>query len=109
MMKPLPSARITASSGRPWPSTVVASRANCSGAIHAGLPALIATRYATDGRKPSTIAGACFGGVAWKACTVMSIATYTDRQSVVEGKSVSVSLDLGVRRTLKKHKNDKNK
>ncbi|KAG1319714.1 hypothetical protein G6F63_014598 [Rhizopus arrhizus] len=75
MMKPLPRVKITASSGRPWPSSLVSNCGSWSGAIQPG--ALIASRYATDGRKPNTIAPVWWRGVAWKAWVVMSMATYT--------------------------------
>ena len=50
-------------------------RAGRPGAIHAGLPSLITSRYATDGRNASATASAWRRGLSWKACTVMSMPT----------------------------------
>src|SRR3546814_15864440 len=49
-------------------------------------------------------AGSVFGflGLACTVCNKVLLLLFGDRKSVVQGKSVSVSVDMGVRRSIKK-------
>src|SRR3546814_18891013 len=62
-----------------------------------------ASRFFTD---LETAAAAGFYGVIGRLGRIF-IETEADRKSVVEGKSVSVRVDLGGRRTIKKKKKEK--
>src|SRR3546814_13601989 len=64
-------------------------------------------RYFTPARRPSTTRSIC--GIRLRRCSVMRLSAGAgrDRKSVVEGKGVSVRVDSGGRRVIKKKKKRK--
>ncbi len=76
MMKPLPSATITAMAGSPCSATPI-NCANRSGAMNFGSLSSMVSSRAIEGKKLIATAGACRKGTALNACTVM----FSDRKT----------------------------
>src|SRR3546814_19397022 len=85
---------LTCSTAR-WPITTAAQRRSMQRTVKAGLGRMRPEQWMTAGQPT----------VRWSAAlTRRDPTTTTDRKSVVSGKSVSVRVDLGGRRIIKKKK-----